>query len=103
MAWSDAARRAAAEARRRKSPLHRSLVSNAMFTRSDYGYLRRKGYSQRQVSAFWKRDLAQGKTPIQHKAKFDIVGYLKPRGTARDINTRRTELYSQFGISRKRK
>lgn len=78
MAWSDAARASARLARqRRRSSVHRKLVSHPLFGRSDYKYLRKKGYSKSQVLKLWDRDSASGvTTPVAHKKPFDIVRYL---------------------------
>lgn len=78
MAWSDAARAAARLARqRRRSSVHRKLVSHPLFGRSDYKYLRKKGYTKTEVLKLWDRDSTGGMTtPVVHKKPFDLVGYL---------------------------
>lgn len=78
MAWSDAARAAAAEARRRRaSGLHKRLVTHSQFAKADYSYLRRRGHSKREILSIWGKDKARGVAPLKTMHKpFDIVGYL---------------------------
>jgi hypothetical protein len=56
--------------------MHSRVIRHPNFTVSDYSYLSDKGYSDREILAFWNRDAKQGKTGVTHKHAFDVVGYL---------------------------
>ncbi len=44
------------------------LHEHAMFSETDLRYLRAKGYTDKEILAFWDRDHAMGKTPVTHAA-----------------------------------
>ncbi len=46
--------------------LSKRLREHPMHSISDLEYLRRKGYDDAQILAFWDRDHAAGKTPVIH-------------------------------------
>lgn len=46
--------------------LRKRLREHAMFSESDLEYLRRKGYTDKNILAMWDRDHAMGKTPVIH-------------------------------------
>jgi len=46
--------------------LGKRLREHAMYSPSDLDHLRRKGYGDEQILAFWDRDHAAGKTPVIH-------------------------------------
>ncbi len=53
------------------------LRNHPMWHQADYDYLSKKGYTNKEIKAFWDRDHAQGCTPVTHeKSVFDLVGYL---------------------------
>lgn len=52
------------------------LQNHPMFSQDDYEYLRRIGYTNREIKALWDRDHANGAEPVNHPQIFDIVGYL---------------------------
>jgi len=42
-----------------------ALKAHPMWSQSDFEYLRGKGYSNREVLAFWDRDQAHGAGPVE--------------------------------------
>ncbi|MCL4196217.1 MAG: hypothetical protein KJZ69_01880 [Phycisphaerales bacterium] len=48
------------------SDLNKRLREHPMHSVSDLDHLRRKGYTDEQILAFWDRDHAAGKTPVIH-------------------------------------
>lgn len=61
------------------------IAKHPMNTPTDLAYFRRKGYSDREILAFWDRDLADGKKPVHHRPAPDVVGNMLPRRTRRQI------------------
>lgn len=49
-----------------KEDLATRIREHAMFSESDLRYLRAKGYTDDEILAFWDRDHAMGKTPVNH-------------------------------------
>lgn len=77
MAWSDAARAAALEARRlhpkaKKSSTkgHSSLKGHPQFSSVDYKRLKAKGYSDAEIKKIWDADQSRGAPPQQHSVNF---------------------------------
>ncbi len=56
------------------APLY--LKNHSMFSQADYEWLKAKGYTNREILAFWNRDAKLGKSPVTHSPAFDIVGFL---------------------------
>jgi hypothetical protein len=57
------------------------LAEHPMFSASDLRYLRRKGYSDEQILAFWDRDHAAGKGPVHHKVTVTFEGIEFPNAS----------------------
>lgn len=58
--------------------LPKYITSHSMFAQYDYEYLRNKGYSNREIKAFWDRNAKRGCTPITKAAIIpDFVGQFK--------------------------
>ena len=51
------------------SDIEAQLRIHPMYSVSDLRYLRRKGYSDEEILAFWDRDHAEGKAPCHHRVK----------------------------------
>lgn len=73
----------------------KSLAQHPMYSHSDYVHLRDKGYSNNEIKAFWDRDHAAGKVPVEHKTPPDVVGLVsgarKPRVPTEPIGRRRAK------------
>lgn len=54
------------------------LHRHPMYSNSDLRYLRKKGYSDEEILAFWDRDHADGKTPVHHRTKVTFEGIELP-------------------------
>jgi len=51
---------------------------HTMYSASDLRYLRKKGYSDEEIIAFWDRDHAEGKSPCRHRVKITFEGIELP-------------------------
>lgn len=47
-----------------------------MWSDSDYDYLSKKGYTNKEIKKIWDRDHKDGNSPVTHKKPVDIVGHL---------------------------
>jgi len=54
------------------------MHAHPMYSASDLRYLRRKGYSNEEIIAFWNRDHAEGKSPCHHRTKITFEGIELP-------------------------
>ena len=63
--------------KREQTPAER-IAKHPMYSPSDLKYLRKKGYSDQHILAFWDRDHGLGCKPVQHRG----VAY---SGEAKDI------------------
>jgi hypothetical protein len=43
------------------------IAKHPMYSPSDLKYLRKKGYTDREILAFWDRDHGQGCQPVEHR------------------------------------
>jgi hypothetical protein len=60
------------------SDIEARIRCHPMYSTSDLRYLRRKGYSDEEILAFWDRDHAQGKSPCHHRVKITFEGIELP-------------------------
>ena len=55
----------------------KKIKNHPMFSMADYNYLSKKGYTNKEILAFWDRDHSLHKEPATIMRKpFDITGYL---------------------------
>ena len=54
----------------------KKIKNHSMFTPTDYAYLSKKGYTNKEIIAMWDDAQFLGLAPLNHKEIFDIVGYL---------------------------
>ena len=54
--------------RTKKNDHAKRIRQHAMFSETDLRYLRAKGYTDKEILAFWDRDHAMGKEPVIHAA-----------------------------------
>ena len=52
---------------RQMKPIAQRIAEHPMYSPSDLKYLRKKGYSGREIIAFWDRDHKLGCKPVQHR------------------------------------
>ena len=69
----------------------RSLKKHPMYSKSDYKYLRDKGYGPEGIKAIWDRDHAAGKSPQEHAKAPDVVGYLNSADIQGAVNRVRSK------------
>lgn len=52
------------------------ILSHAQYTVTDYLYLTRKGWTNKEIEARWDEELGNQINPVVHQPIFDLVGYL---------------------------
>jgi hypothetical protein len=55
--------------------LTKQIQNHSQFTQSDYDYFSGKGYTNKEIIAFWDRDAKSGNDPLIHKAAPKIIEY----------------------------
>ena len=54
-----------------------NLKQHTLYTESDYNYFKQKGYTDKEILAFWNRDLKRGHTKgVIHNTPPDVIGML---------------------------
>lgn len=56
--------------------LPKYLTSHSMWSQSDFDYFKGKGYTNREIEAFWDRDEKLGKSPVEHKPVPDVISII---------------------------
>ncbi len=75
-----------------RNDIAQRIAEHPMNTPSDLAYLRGKGYSDEEILAFWDRDHATGKPPVQHRPIPRICEAFYPRTKAQENTMNENEL-----------
>ena len=63
----------------------KGMTSHPMHTKDDYAYLKKKGYSDKEIKAIWDRDMKAGKDPTHHDSVPDVTGILSGKNLSSAI------------------
>jgi hypothetical protein len=67
-----------------KTTIAGRIAKHPMYSPSDLKYLRKKGYTDREILAFWDRDHGQGCQPVEHRFTYTGTAAEVVRDVLRD-------------------